>query len=205
MDDIKKLFLAPIIAAMRELKPQQRQGGSGASSWASGASKNQMALSRYLIQTFEMLIICAQSQHSFTEHLLSQNLAMKELIHEFNQFFEVGGRASISDQYGDADVKQLIRQLGQKIVSLLSIMITERVGQAFLKSLFGLGGQQQRDTSSNILKNIIDSLIVPICVQDGVRPSQLKISQLDLQNKFNSDGDLQDFFAQDKTILEHAN
>ena len=90
-----------------------------------------------------MLVICAQSQHSFIEHLFSQNLAMNELIIGFNHFFQVKDSGSISDQFNDGDVKQLIRQLGQKIVSLFSVMIAERVGQTFLKSLFGLDNTMQ--------------------------------------------------------------
>jgi len=85
------------------------------------------ALMRYLIQTFEMLIICAQSQHSFIEHLFSQNLN-EQLIDEFKAFFEVRHQASISDQYSEWNVKQAIQHLGQKIVSLFSVMIAERVG-----------------------------------------------------------------------------
>ena len=188
IDDIKKLFLAPVIAALRELKVPQRPDNA----------KSLMALSRYLIQTFEMLIICAQSQHSFIEHLFSQDRAVEEkLIEDFDRFFAVSDGATIEDPYKDVDVKQLVRQVGQKIVSLFSVMMAERVGYAFLKNLFGLGGQMTRGTALNVLKNILDTLIAPICVREAVRASQLN---LNMQNKFFSGEDhVEDFFSQEAT------
>lgn len=62
--------------------------------------------------------------------------------------------------------------LGQKIVEMLEVMTSERVGQKFWKESLGAGTANHQ---SALLGNIIESLIKPICVRAGVKESQLDL------------------------------
>jgi len=62
--------------------------------------------------------------------------------------------------------------LGQKIVEMLEVMTSERVGQKFWKESLGVG---RSNCESALLRNIIESLIKPICVKAGVKERQLDL------------------------------
>ena len=75
-EDVKKICLVPIVVAMKQLQ-NLRQVKGGAS------IKVTSVLMRYLVQYFETLTLCAQSQHGFIEHLFSDTLALTNIRIEF--------------------------------------------------------------------------------------------------------------------------
>ena len=120
------------------------------------------ALLRYLLQMVETLAVCARSQHGFIEQLFDDsNSAAKDMVREVSDFFLSAGAASLVDKASDVQQRRLMKALGQKLVEMLSAMMTERVGLGFLKAAFGIGSADNR---APLLKNIVDSLVKPICV-----------------------------------------
>ena len=71
------------------------------------------------------------------------------------------GAASLVDKASDIQQRRLLKAFGQKMVEMLSAMMTERVGLGFLKTAFGIGSA---DNGAPLLKNIVDSLVKPICI-----------------------------------------
>jgi hypothetical protein len=63
--------------------------------------------------------------------------------------------------------------LGQKIVEMLEVMTSSKVGYKFWKESLGVG---KSNYESALLRNIIESLIKPICVKAGVKERQLDLN-----------------------------
>ena len=85
------------------------------------------------------------------------------MIDAFREFFVTKRGASIDAQYHHQCDKDLVLQVAQKIISLFSVMTQERVAKSFLMDTFSLS-DNAGDGNQNILKNMIESLIAPICL-----------------------------------------
>jgi hypothetical protein len=73
-EDIKKVFLMPMIAAIKEVKIFRKQPIE--------QSKRINSLLRYLISMFQFLTVCCHSQQGFIDQILTDNLAIKEFSQE---------------------------------------------------------------------------------------------------------------------------
>lgn len=167
-DDIKRLYLGPMIAAFRELKQHQRLGG---------VNRMTGTLLRYLLQMVETLALCAHSQHGFIEELFDDKSSVsKDMARAVSDFFLPGGAASLVDKASNDQQRRLMKVLGQKIVEMLSAMMVERVGLGFSKAAFGIGSADDR---APLLRNIMDSLVKPICVEEAVKTKRVDLKLTD--------------------------
>ena len=62
--------------------------------------------------------------------------------------------------------------LGSKIVEMLEKMTSERICSKFLKESLAINSNNQ----SNLLRNIVDSLIKSVCIEHGIKQSHLNIN-----------------------------
>lgn len=87
---------------------------------------------------------------------------------------------------------------------MLSAMMTERVGLGFWKAAFGIG---EADSGAPLLRNIVDSMLKPICLKDGPRAPglSLKLTQdvdFAVMDETVGKPSIVDLFAQEEEIPE---
>lgn len=79
-EDLKKLFILPLVATLKELRILKQVAG------ASSAKMTRM-LFEYLKEYLKVLCLCVSIQNGFMQAILKENVAIKELSYELQEFF----------------------------------------------------------------------------------------------------------------------
>lgn len=123
----------------------------------------------------ELLQVCVSSQHSFINHLFSDQQLTTGVETEIQSFFQSG--AALTENFSRQDSKSQVKLLAFKLVGLLADMASERQALPFIQAVTGIS----ETSRTNLLRDMVDSYVVPICVKEGVNMSQVDFN---VQNQF---------------------
>jgi hypothetical protein len=186
-EDVKRLFMVPVLACLSQLRNQKGMHPGK-------SSKTSEFMFKYLIQQFELLIFCARSQHGFINHIFLDENHAQDFVREVQSFFKCQG--SIEDTYSKGEYTI---SLASKIISFLAELSRNRLVLPVLQQLTGTAMNQ---SGNGFLSSVVDSYILPVCAKNC-----LKVDAVNFQTEkafvFEDQIPDKDFYLQEKMVDEN--